>query len=168
MQINAGNNGNADENTNQRNINVVKLRNFKENDANILRQNWNTNMSIEEIQNMICDWKKHEFKGKYFEMFAIIKDDEIAGMLSLYQHSDSVISIAPEVFPEFQRQGIGKKAMLIALEIVKSKGYKIVLQQVRSDNIPSIALHLSLGFETDKYGYGNKKGNEVFLFLKAL
>ena len=58
--------------------------------------------------------------------------------------------------------------MSIALEIVKSKGYKIVLQQVRSDNIPSIALHLSLDFETDKYGYVNKKGNEVFLFLKAL
>ncbi len=58
--------------------------------------------------------------------------------------------------------------MNAALEIAESKGYKIVLQDIRSDNIASIALHQSLGFETDKYAYVNKKGNEVFLFLKAL
>ena len=68
----------------------------------------------------------------------------------------------------FQRQGFGKEAMLIALDTAKSKGYKIVFQQVRSDNISSIALHKSLEFETDGYGYINRKEKEVLIFLKAL
>lgn len=147
---------------------MVILRNFKNDDADVLRKFHNANMSIKEIQDVINDWNKYKFQGKYFEMFAIINDEKIVGMISLYQHSSSVISIAPEVFSPFQKQGIGNQAMRVALETAKNKGYKIVAQQVRSDNVPSIALHSSLGFETDKYGYINKKENEIYLFLKSL
>ena len=147
---------------------MVTLRNLKNDDATVLQQFQNINMSIEEIQNIICDWNKFEFQGRYFEMFAIINDGKIVGTISLYQKSDSVISIGPEIFSAFKRRGFGKEAMLIALDTAKSKGYKIVSQQVRSDNIPSIALHKSLEFETDGYGYINRKGKEVVIFLKAL
>ena len=147
---------------------MVTLRHFENNDAVVLRQFENINMPIEEIRNMICDWNKLEVSGKYFEIFAIINDGQIVGSISLYQHSDTVISIGPEILPAFKKQGFGKQAMLIALDIAKSKGYKIVSQQIRSNNTASIALHKSLDFETDNYSYINKKGNEVFIFLKAL
>lgn len=101
-------------------------------------------------------------------MFAILRDGELVGQISLYQHSDGVVSVGPEVFQPFRRQGIAKSAMLSAMEIAKGRGFKIVCQQVRSDNLPSIALHESLGFETDRYGYLNKKGREVYIFLKVL
>ena len=147
---------------------MVKLRHFIHDDANVLQQFLYENMPIKEIQNMICDWSKYEYQGKYFEMFAIIHGGNIVGTVSLFEQSDNVVSIGEEVFSAYQRQGFGKKAMNIVLEIAKDKGYKIVLQQVRSNNIPSIAMHQSLGFETDRYAYINKKGNEVFLFVKAL
>ena len=144
------------------------LRHFKSDDADILQQLQYINMPIEEIKTLICDWNKFKFQGKYFEMFAIVSDDKIVGTISLYQHSSSVISIGPEVFSPFRKQGLGKQAMRIALDIAKSKGYKIVIQQVRSDNTSSIALHKSLGFETDDCSYTNSKGNEVTLYFKAL
>ena len=147
---------------------MVKLRNFTLGDAEVLRQEQHHNMSIEEIKSMICDWNKLIFKGKYFEMFAIVENDKIVGELSLYQLSDSVISIGLEVFLKFQRQGFGKQAATLALQICKNKGYRIVCNQVLSDNAPSIALNKSLGFETDMYRYKNQKGKEVFLFLKAI
>lgn len=42
------------------------------------------------------------------------------------------------------------------------------MQQIRADNVASIALHNSLGFETDGYVYTNKKGNEVLIYIKVL
>lgn len=147
---------------------MVTLRHFGYDDVTVLKQFLYAHMTTEEIQNIIRDWNRKEYQGKYFEMFAIINDDRIVGTISLFQCSNSAISIGPEVFAAYQRQGFGKSAMGIALNIAKDKGYKIVLQQVRSNNISSIAMHQSLGFETDGYAFLNKKGNEVFLFYKTL
>lgn len=147
---------------------MVSLRHFRNSDAAVLRESGNFNMPEEQLLRMIRDWNKLVFHGKYFEMFAVRNENQIVGMISLYQLSDSVISVGPEIFPAFQRWGFGKAAMEIALDTAKCKGYKIVSQQVRSDNYASIALHKSLDFETDGYGYTNKNGNEVLIFLKAL
>ena len=53
-------------------------------------------------------------------------------------------------------------------ELSKEKGFKIVSQQIRTDNVASIALHSSLGFETNGLVYTNSKGNEVAVYLKSL
>ena len=144
------------------------LRHFEYDDAAALQKLSYNDMPLKEIQSMICDWRKCEYKGKYFEMLAVIHNGGIVGEASLFEISDTVISIGIRVFPAYQRQGFGKKAVDTALEIAKNKGYKIVSQQVRSDNAPSIALHQSLGFETDGREYINQKGNKVIIFLKAL
>ena len=101
-------------------------------------------------------------------MFAIVKDEEIVGRISLYQHSANVISCGPEIFEGYCRQGFAKEAMLLAMDIAKSSGYKVVMQQIRADNVASVALHNSLGFETDGYVYRNQKGNEVLIYIKVL
>lgn len=145
---------------------MVSLRHFNDSDATVLSEL--AGVGVSEAAEMIRDWNSLAFHGRYFEMFAITSGGGIVGTISLYQLSDSVVSIGPEVFPEFRRRGFAKEAMLLAMDAAKSKGYKIVSQQIRSDNAASIALHKSLGFETDGYGYTNKKGKEVFIFLKSL
>lgn len=147
---------------------MVELKNFTIDDAEALRQLHYGNMSIDSIRRMICYWNQFEYRGKYFEMYAVFVNDKIVGELSLYEHSESVVSIGLEVFSEFQRQGFGKQAVKSALQICRNKGYKIVCNQVRTDNEPSIALQKSLGFESDMYCYKNQKGTDVYLFLKAL
>ena len=147
---------------------VITLRNFLDSDAPIFQEKHSKHLSIEEIRDMFRKWNVKEYEGKYFEMFAIVKDEEIVGRISLYQHSENVISCGPEIFEGYCRLGFAKEAMMLAMDIAKSKGYKVVMQQIRTDNVASIALHNSLGFETDGYVYRNKKGNEVLIYIKVL
>lgn len=147
---------------------MILLRNFKKEDAPSLQQHGYSTLSIEEIESLICDWDKKQFNGKYFEMFAIVSDGEMVGTISLNQHSSEVVSIGPEVFPEYRRKGFAKEAMVFALQLAKEKGFKIVSQQIRVNNTASIALHNSLGFETNGLVYTNSKGNQVAIYLKCL
>lgn len=147
---------------------MISLRNFCDNDAVIFQKNYYKAISLEEIKEMFSKWNEKEYDGKYFEMFAIVKDQEIMGHISLFHHSENVIACGPEVFHCYRRQGVAKAAMMLAMDIAKSKGYKIVSQQIRVDNVASIALHQQLGFETDGYVYRNRKGNEVLIYLKTL
>ena len=147
---------------------MVLLRNFKEDDAMEYMQKQNEGMSLDAVKALIAKWQEKEFAGKYFEMFAVVKDAEIVGMISLYQHSQSVISCGPETFEPYRRQGIAGEAMQLAMETAKSKGYKLVSQQIRVNNTASIALHNKLGFETDGYIYKNRHGNDVQIFIKLL
>ena len=147
---------------------MIVLRNFVDDDAATFQEKHSKHLSIEEIRDMFRKWNVKEYEGKYFEMFAIVRDKEIVGRISLYQHSENVVSCGPEIFEEYRRQGLAKEAMTLALDIAKNKGYKIVLQQIRVDNVASIALHNNLGFETDEYAYRNKKGNGVCIYLKSL
>ncbi len=147
---------------------MISLRNFTLDDSIEFQQKRSIHMPLEEIKAMFAQWEEKNHEGKYFEMFAVIKDEEIVGMISLHQHSASVISCGPEIFECYRKQGIAVKAMILAMNIAKSKGYKLVSQQIRTDNTASIALHNKLGFETDKYIYKNKKGNDVQIFIKLL
>ncbi|MBQ8758569.1 MAG: GNAT family N-acetyltransferase [Clostridia bacterium] len=147
---------------------MITLRNFTDNDAIEIQQKCDVNMSLNEIKALLVKWQEKKFEGKYFEMFAVIKDKEIVGIISLYQHSENVISCGPEIFAFYRKQGIAGAAMLLAMEIAKNKGYKLVSQQIRVNNTASIALHNKLGFETDGYTYKNKKGNDVQIYIKLL
>lgn len=147
---------------------MVTLRHFTEGDAGALRENMYSGMTEDELYRLIEGWNSLNYRGRYFEMLAIMEDGELAGTVSLYHHSESAVSLGPEVFPGCRRRGIGKAAMLLAMDKARERGYRLILQQVRSGNEASIALHKSLGFETDGYGYRNKKGEEVLLFLKLL
>ena len=147
---------------------MISLRNFTNDDAEIFQKKQGINISLDEIKAMFAKWGKKAYAGKYFEMFAVIKNGEIVGSISLYQLSKSVVSCGPEIFKDYRKQGIGREAMLLAMDIAKNLGYKVVSQQIGRNNAASIALHNKLGFETDEYVYTNKKGNEVLIYMKPL
>jgi RimJ/RimL family protein N-acetyltransferase len=146
---------------------MITLRRFAVEDAPYLQERYSS-LSCEQIEKMICEWNSGKFDGKYFEMLAIISGGCIVGTISLYEHSSKVVSIGPEVFEPYRKNGYGKEAMLKACRIAADRGYKIVSQQIRTDNAASIALHLSLGFETSGAVYTNAKGNQVAIYLKSL
>ena len=147
---------------------MILLRNFKKEDASELQENGFSDLSTEQVEALICDWDKKQLNGKYFEMYAIVSDEKIVGTISLYQHSSEVISIGPEIFCDYRRKGFAKEAMICACQMAKEKGFKIVSQQIRTNNAASIALHCSLGFETDELVFTNTKGNQVYIYLKCL
>lgn len=147
---------------------MILLKNFTSADAQILHLYTYPDMSVEQIESIISEWNEKQYNGKYFEMFAIWHQETLVGSISLFQHSEKVISIGPEIFPSYQRKGYAKQAMRLVCVMAKEKGYKIVSQQIRVNNEPSIALHQSLGFETNDLIYTNAKGNQVSIYLKSL
>lgn len=147
---------------------MVALRNFTDKDAQVLQQFAFRDLSIGQIENVIAEWGKKTHQNRYFEMLAIVDGENIVGTISLYQLTESVLTIGPDVFTAYRRRGFAKQAMPIACELAKAKGYKVALQQVSVDNAASIALHKALRFETDGYEYANQKGNKVLIFVKPL
>ena len=148
--------------------NLITLRNFTVDDALEFQQKQSTNMSLDEVKSLLTKWQEKEFEGKYSEIFAVTNDEGIVGWISLYQHSENVISCGPEIFERYRKQGIGGEAMKLAMKVAKNKGYKLMLQQIRVNNAASIALHKKLGFETDEYIYKNRHNNDVQIFIKLL
>jgi Sortase and related acyltransferases len=125
-------------------------------------------LPAEKAESLLAEWNAGSYQGSYFEMFAVQCDDTVVGTVSLYGHSQAIVSIGPEIFEEFRRRGFAKAAMTEAMRIARERGFEIVLQQVRTDNGASIRLHEALGFEKDNYTYTNRNGNEVFLYLKTI
>ena len=147
---------------------MISLRPFTENDAIIIQQCQYPENSTSDIQEMIAEWKTKTCRNKHFEIFAIMADDKIVGSVSLYEHSGSVASIGVEVYPDERRKGYASEGMRLIMNYARELGYRIILDQVRTDNQPSIAVHNSLGFETDGYIYQNAKGKEILLYLFCL
>ena len=146
---------------------MITLRNFVKEDALTLQKSY-SHLSVEQTENLICEWNQKRFNDRYFEMFAVLFSEDIVGNISLYQHSSEVVSIGPEIFEPYRRRGFAKESLALACNIAKENGYKIVSQQILTTNAASIALHLSLGFETNGYVYTNAKGNQVSIYLKCL
>ena len=146
----------------------IILRNFTLADVPILCRHAFPDQSPEQVAVWIAEWNVGQFQGRYFEMFAVLADGEIVGTISLYQHTEDVISIGPEIFVPYRRRGYGTAAMQHACEIAKEKGYRIVSQQIRTGNTASISMHCALGFETDGTVVINAKGNPVMIYRKNM
>lgn len=146
----------------------MQLRNFEKQDALILSEKIYGSLTIEQIEDMICLWNTKQYDGKYFDMLAIEDSGKIVGKLSLYMLKDKTMHIGPVIFPEFRRKGFAKAAMTMAFDIAKNLECDTISQQIRLDNVASIALHTSLGFEMVGTPFFNAKGNEVCICKKVL
>ncbi len=146
---------------------MLKLRNFNDNDIFVLKKYRYHDEDAKSILDKINLWNSKYSDGKYYEMFAMVDSDNVVGMVSLYQHTNSIISCGPEVFEKYRKQGYGSQAVCKALDIAKNKVYKIAVAQIKIDNLASIGLHEKLGFEMD-HKYTNKRGNEVCFYIKSI
>ena len=147
---------------------MVTLRRFTREDAGILREKQAPDRTEDELAALIDEYNRGSWRGKRFEMLAVVADGDVVGSVSLMEHSRSVVSLGPEIFPEERRKGYAGEAMRLALARAAELGFRIALQQVLTDNEASRRLHEKLGFEYDGYVYQNAKGREVGLYLKAL
>ena len=147
---------------------MVTLRRFTRDDAKRLRDKQAPDMTEDELKALIDEYNRGSWRGKRFEMLAVVADGDVVGSVSLMEHSRSAVSLGPEIFPAERRKGYAGEAMRLALERAAELGFRVVLQQVLTDNEASRRLHEKLGFESDGYVYRNAKGREVVLYLKAI
>lgn len=125
---------------------MVTLREFCEKDVAALQTHQYPELSDTEISQMITDWNKRVYDGKYFEMFAVVNDNDVVGSVSLFQQSDDSVYYGVHIFEGFRRQGFAYEGLLLAMEIAKNKHYKFALANIRKSNAASIKLSEKLGF----------------------
>ena len=147
---------------------MISLRNFVLEDAELLKVYKYVRMPVEDIESLINRWNTGNFHGHYFVMLAILEDNRLVGMVSLYHYTEHIVSMRPEIFKDFREKGIAKYAMQQLMEMAGELGYEIVSQQIRVDNFAAVALHKSLGFETDGYLYTDRNGSKVMIYLKNI
>ena len=97
--------------------------------------------------------------------------ERLAGSIFTYNwqgEKDYVKIMNIAVHPDYRKQGYATAAMAQACKIAADRDYKIIQDQVRIDNKPSIALHEKCGFETDGYIFLNQKQKEVCLYIYPL
>ena len=147
---------------------MISLRHFEESDAEILQTYNLSGKSKDDIISMIHDWNTLSYHGHYFEMFAIQNDATVVGSISIYERSKRIASFGIEIFAPYRRMGHAYEAIRLLTEFATKKGFKIIQQQIRTDNLASICLHKKLGFETDGYVYENQKRHKVLIYLMPL
>ncbi len=147
---------------------MIILKEIELNHLEDLQKNLYKNKTLLELENMLSIWKTKAFKGKYFEMLGVFSENALVGIFSLAEHTKSSVSLGIELFEQFRNLGYGYQALTGGLEIAKDRGYKLTVNQVRTDNTASMALCKKCELESDFYEYLNKKGNKVYIYLKPL
>ncbi len=145
---------------------MLELKPISEADTELLMAKYN--MSLESTSKLIMQSSSELYEDKFFKMFVVLNEQVCVGMISLYEHSSSIVSIGPDIFKKYRQRGYATEAMKAAMDIARAKGYKIVCQQIRTNNNASIKLHTKLGFETDNYVFRNRNNNEIVLYIKSL
>lgn len=146
---------------------MILLRPVAQSDKDIFEGSSYCLLPEETLHQMIAESIAKEHKGKYFELFAVFKQDCCVGFISFYAYEEKTVSLGPEIKPRHRKQGVGFEAMGEAMERAKQYGFTKASAQIRTDNAPSIALHKKLGFYVQKE-YINAKGNSVIWFEKIL
>ena len=124
-------------------------------------------MSDEEKLLMIRESLGQEHDGAYYELLAVLNGSRVVGFISLYAHSEHIISVSPEIKPAFRRKGFGYLGEQMALAYAKESGYTVASASVREDNGASIALHEKLGFEQGASCL-SRSGRPIRIYIKRL
>lgn len=105
--------------------------------------------------------------GKYYEMFSVIENEECVGFISIFAHSQHIVSLGVDIREKYKRKGYGYNAMLLAEKIAKEKGYRIISDSIATENTASRRMHEKLGFEFDRE-YKRDTGKEICIYLKIM
>ncbi|MBQ7786357.1 MAG: GNAT family N-acetyltransferase [Clostridia bacterium] len=79
--------------------------------------------------------------------FFILSAGNHAGGITVHSVNGDSFSYGIAVSPHMQKKGIAKAALLLLFEQMKKRGFESVIAEIAPENIASIALHQSLGFE---------------------
>lgn len=127
----------------------IHLRHFNdENDGDVdfISQKLYPGMAPYEVPLMIDEWNTLQYKGSYFEAFAIETDEGLTGYVSLYEKVKGTVNIGVVIIPEYQRKGIAYQTLTEIFLRLKEYGCLKAAARVRKDNIPSLKLCEKAGF----------------------
>ncbi len=121
----------------------------------------------ETLQSMLAESLAGLHEGHYYRQFGIQANGAIVGTASLYAREDGCFSEGIEIWPPFRQCGFGAAALTQLAEVARKCGCTALTAQVRTDNVPSLALHARCGFAVTETAV-NRRGHEVHAMIKYL
>ena len=156
---------------------MLSFRNLNERDCDFILEQWVGNSAIfkerskDELIQKIKSMNTKKYHGNYYEMFGILNDNVLVGTFSFYQReidkSENAVYLGVEISASNRKKGFATKAIMMAFEFARGKGYEKIFSQASVYNDASVNLHKKCGFEVIEKTI-NSKGNEVYNYRYVL
>lgn len=88
-------------------------------------------------------------------------------MINTCGHGNDKISVAPEIFESYRRNGFATESLRLAYALAKEKGFNKITAGIRSENVASQKLHEKLGFSFIEE-FTSKSGKPMKRYEKEL
>lgn len=146
---------------------MIKLKPIEKIDIDKLNNTSYANMPKEKKIQMILESNEENHQGNFFKFFLVETAEETVGVINMFAQSKSVVRVAPEIKESYRGKGFAKQALLLSYDYAKQLGYKLVYAGIKEDNVASIKLHESLGFECVQ-DFLSSRGKKLKMFIKLL
>lgn len=97
-------------------------------------------------------WSEKQCLGalgqKAFAAFGLFGENGLAAYISIYHSVPEMEILNLAVAPERRRQGLGRRVLLMVLQVARKMGMQKVSLETRQNNAAAIALYESAGFVT--------------------
>ena len=146
---------------------MIKLKPIEKTDIDKLNNTSYANMPNEKKIQMILESNEENHQGNFFKFFLVENDEETVGVINMFAQSKSVVRVAPEIKEKYRGKGFAKQALLLSCDYAKQLGYKLIYADIIENNVASIKLHESLGFEYVQ-DFLSSRGKKLKMFIKLL
>lgn len=105
------------------------------------------------------------FTQKAFAAFGIFANEALLAYISFYHAAGEMEILNLAVEPGRRRQGLGRRALFMALQVARKMGMQRVFLEVRQNNFAALALYASAGFASvgRRSGYYPDTGEDALI-----
>ncbi|MDR2054852.1 MAG: ribosomal protein S18-alanine N-acetyltransferase [Desulfovibrio sp.] len=89
---------------------------------------------------------RRAFDQPFFAAFGLMRGARLVAYVSVYHTASELEILNLAVSPPERRQGLGRRALDMALQVARKMGIKRAVLEVRAGNSPAISLYRSCGF----------------------
>lgn len=90
---------------------------------------------------------RQAFEQKSFAAFGLRQQGQLVAYISIYHAAGELEILNIAVNPVHRRQGHGKNLLRMMLQVARKMGIERAVLEVRTSNVPALALYQGLGFE---------------------
>jgi ribosomal-protein-alanine N-acetyltransferase len=86
------------------------------------------------------------FTQPFFAAFGLMRGTRLVAYVSVYHTAGELEILNLAVSPSERRQGLGRRALDMVLQVARKMGIERVVLEVRAGNSPAVSLYRSCGF----------------------
>ncbi|MDR2744307.1 MAG: ribosomal protein S18-alanine N-acetyltransferase [Desulfovibrio sp.] len=113
---------------------------------------------------------RRAFTQPFFSAFGLMRGAGLVAYVSVYHTASELEILNLAVSPPERRQGLGRRALDMALQVARKMGIERATLEVRAGNYPAISLYRSCGFDkvAVRPHYYSDTGEDALIYVCRL